>query len=488
MVDHFTKYAQAYPTRNKTAVTAADKIFNDFIPRFGFPEKLRHDMGGEFENRLFKRLEQLSGVMHSRTTPYHPQGNGLVERMNRTLLSMLRTLPETHKSRWKDHINKLIHAYNCTVHKSTGYSPFFLLFGRSPRLPIDAIFDLETETGAKSHAEYVTKWKSAMQEAYSLASKSTIKSAMRGKKNYDKRVRSSALQVGDSCPCAQPYPSWWTWQAPCFLGRPSSYSCCKKGEGSPVYDVKPESSEGPIRTLHQNLLLPCDYLPGKPWEDLPPVKKTQTAATFHCDDVQPVVQEEAESDCEDDLPDISCLDLSPEHDRNDQTQIQSESSSKDEPEPDFTGAHSGDVSGEIAAAANTADTPHEAQLTEDPQTVGEERDEQEDTNNLGRPQRLRQPPKRLTYDNPGKPTYVRQVKVDPYVGIQQCGIPTTPTPLVPEFPVDQYGALPGVLNHIPPPVPPMFWNANMMMMPYMPYPVVPQLPQWGVPYQSFRCR
>ena len=131
--------------------------------------------------------------------------------------------------------------------------------------------------------------------------------------------------------------------------------------------------------------------------------------------------------------------------------------------------------------ANIAGAPGEAQLTRDSQAVDGERDEKEDVSKSGRPQRLRQAPKRLTYDSPGEPTYVRQVKVDPYVGIQQGGIPTLPTPYIPEFPVNQYCTLPPAFNYIPPPELPMFWNTNMMM-PCMPYPMVPQLPQWGAPY------
>ena len=184
VMDHLTRYAQAYATRNKSAKTVAQEIYNYFILRVGFPFRIHHDQGGEFKNCLHRDLE-LCGVQHSHTTPYHPQGNVQVERFNRTLLWMLRTFPETQKSRWAEHLNHVLHAYNCTKHESTGYSPFFLLFGRHPRLPVDLIFGTEDETNHVNHSQYAEKWRKTMTEAYKLAGKKSSEAGTRAKQHYD---------------------------------------------------------------------------------------------------------------------------------------------------------------------------------------------------------------------------------------------------------------------------------------------------------------
>lgn len=124
------RYAQAFLTKNNRAKTAADKIFNDVVIHFRFPRQIHHDQGGEFNNKIWIHLQKSSGVKATRTTPYHPMGNGQCERMNRALLNMLKTLDGSKKNNWKDHV------YNNTKHKSTEYSPHYLMFGRTGDSPL----------------------------------------------------------------------------------------------------------------------------------------------------------------------------------------------------------------------------------------------------------------------------------------------------------------------------------------------------------------
>ena len=130
--DHFTKFIQIYATKNKSALAAADKIYNNLVLKYGLPTKIHHDQDQAFNGKLFKRLHGLSDMKASRTTPYHPSGNGLTERTNRTLTNMLKTLESSEKSNWARHLDKLSFAYNVTVNKTIGFSPYFLMFGRSP--------------------------------------------------------------------------------------------------------------------------------------------------------------------------------------------------------------------------------------------------------------------------------------------------------------------------------------------------------------------
>ena len=128
ITDHFIRHTQVYPTRNKEAKTAAEKLFNDYILRFGMPGKIIHDQGRDFENKLFQQFSKSCNIKRLRTMPYHPQCNGQVERMNQSIISMLKTLESTEKKSWKSHINKLAHAYNCTKKSSTGmHHTFFCL-------------------------------------------------------------------------------------------------------------------------------------------------------------------------------------------------------------------------------------------------------------------------------------------------------------------------------------------------------------------------
>ena len=72
ITDHFSRYAQAFPTRDKSSRTVAKLMWEKYFLHYGLPTRLHSDQGREFDNRLIKELTSLLGVQKSRTTPYHP--------------------------------------------------------------------------------------------------------------------------------------------------------------------------------------------------------------------------------------------------------------------------------------------------------------------------------------------------------------------------------------------------------------------------------
>ena len=140
ITDHFTRYVQAFPSKTQTTHAAAKILLENFICHYGFPEKFISDQGRNFESELIKDLCKLTKVDKIRTTPYHPMTNDHCEQFNKTLLIMLGTLSAEDKVDWKSHIAAMTHAYNCMKNASTNFSPYFVMFGRHPRLPIDIAF------------------------------------------------------------------------------------------------------------------------------------------------------------------------------------------------------------------------------------------------------------------------------------------------------------------------------------------------------------
>ena len=109
-------------------------MWENFLVHYGWPEKILTNQGKSFENNLIQELCELVQVTtyQLHTSPYHPETNGQCEHFNATLIGMLGTFPTHTKRNWQEWIATLTHVYNCTVSSVTGFSPYFLMFGRTP--------------------------------------------------------------------------------------------------------------------------------------------------------------------------------------------------------------------------------------------------------------------------------------------------------------------------------------------------------------------
>lgn len=170
MTDVFTKFVVAVPTKDQSASTTARVLVSEWFQKYGAPARIHSDQGRQFESHLIQALCQLYGLRKSRTTRYHPEGNAQCERFNRTLHDLLRTLPPEKKKKWPQHLPERVFAYNTTPHSTTGFSPYFLLFGRSPQLPIDALLGKsEDADAAEGMDEWLTTHRQRLRDAYAQA-------------------------------------------------------------------------------------------------------------------------------------------------------------------------------------------------------------------------------------------------------------------------------------------------------------------------------
>ena len=138
--DHFSKYVVAYVVKDQIAHTATATLRNGYFGLFGVPAYLVSDQGKFFTGHIITHLCDLYGVQKLRTLPYHAQTNGQVERMNQTIICMIRKLEEDKKACCSKHLPELLLAYNATCSTVTRYSPYYLLFGRRSRIPVDYLF------------------------------------------------------------------------------------------------------------------------------------------------------------------------------------------------------------------------------------------------------------------------------------------------------------------------------------------------------------
>ena len=253
LTDVFTKFTVAIPTRDQKASTVVKTLVCDWFLVYGVPRRIHSDQGRCFEAEIVQELCRMYGIKKSRSTPYHPEGNGQCERFNRTLHDLLRTLPPDKKRVWPNHLKELCYAYNATPHSSTGYSPHYLMFGVDPKLPVDILlpYDREqpTDTGT-----WLSQHQNRLQRAHLQAQAKLKTEAVLRKQQADrhKNVRPDEIQIGERV-FTRHHPQGRAkiqdrWNS-------KVYKVVNRRDN--IHEIEPTDGHGPNRTVNRSELQVC---------------------------------------------------------------------------------------------------------------------------------------------------------------------------------------------------------------------------------------
>ena len=197
MVDTFTRWVEAVPLVEHTARSVANAILQQWVSRFGTPSEIHTDQGAEFESAVFRHMCTMLGVQKTRSSPYHPEGNGAVERVNRTLKALLRAHSEKDRQEWDQTLPLCLWAYRSAIHHTTGHSPAKMLMGRELRSPVDILLEDPTHNhpDAQEYAEWVQL---AVRRVAEEAREHIAAAQQRQKRQYDKKSQDPVdYEAGD---------------------------------------------------------------------------------------------------------------------------------------------------------------------------------------------------------------------------------------------------------------------------------------------------
>ena len=195
--DYFTKWVEAFAISNMEAKTIAELVAKEVVARFGVPSTIHSDQGKQFEGNLFLEMCKMLHIKKTRTTRYHPESDGMVERFNKTLLTMLRTLVDENQRNWDDLLPFVLMAYRSVEQETTGFSPNYLMLGREVSTPLDLAYEMPA--AAKSIPQNRWAWvlKENMETAHSLVREHIAESSVRQKTLHDQKLSWQTFSSGD---------------------------------------------------------------------------------------------------------------------------------------------------------------------------------------------------------------------------------------------------------------------------------------------------
>ena len=200
VIDFFTRWVEAFATKNQEARTTAELLVTEVFSRFSVPYIIHTDQGVQFESALFKEICDLFDVTRTRNSPYHPQCNGMTERVNQTIIQMLATSVDGSVKDWDRRLNFQLLAYRTTVHKSTGFSPFEMIFGYQPRIPLDCVVPTpdEAEVLTSNDLTAAQHYHLELARAYEIARENMGQAQRRAESVYDRKTFGKRFEVGQS--------------------------------------------------------------------------------------------------------------------------------------------------------------------------------------------------------------------------------------------------------------------------------------------------